>query len=245
MRAFRVTYATCVTYATMVPVASALALGLVIVFSDTAAPAATGLAAGRITGPAKVIDGDTLDIDGIRIRLEGIDAPESGQRCKRRWLGTWNCGEAATKALIRLVAGGDISCESRGRDVYRRLLAVCHAGGEDINARLVRDGLAWAFVKYSQSYVGVETEARAARRGIFSADNQPAWDYRAQAWQGAEQKAPEGCAIKGNVSGKGRIYHMPWSPWYSRVSIDAERGERWFCSESEALAAGWRPVQGS
>ena len=57
-----------------------------------------------------------------------------------------------------------------------------------------------------------------------------------------EQAAPNGCAIKGNVTAHGRIYHMPWSPWYEQVKIEARKGKRWFCSEAEALAAGWRPV---
>ena len=52
----------------------------------------------------------------------------------------------------------------------------------------------------------------------------------------------DGCAIKGNVTRNGRIYHMPWSPWYGQVTIDETQGKRWFCSETEAMAAGWRPA---
>jgi hypothetical protein len=71
----------------------------------------------------------------------------------------------------------------------------------------------------------------------------PAWEFRARRWAAAEGAAPEGCAIKGNVTRNGRIYHMPWSPWYPQTRIETDKGKRWFCTEAEALAAGWRPVQ--
>jgi hypothetical protein len=61
-------------------------------------------------------------------------------------------------------------------------------------------------------------------------------------WAAAEPSAPEGCAIKGNVTSNGRIYHMPWSPWYAKVRIEPAKGERWFCSEAEAAGAGFRPA---
>ena len=124
------------------------------------------------------------------------------------------------------------------------MLGVCFTGGLEINRQMVRDGYAWAFVKYSRSYVTEETAARAAKLGVFATDNQPPWDYRSGRWANAEQQAPAGCAIKGNVTRNGRIYHMPWSPWYSRVVVEPARGERWFCSQREAEAAGWRPVGG-
>ena len=54
--------------------------------------------------------------------------------------------------------------------------------------------------------------------------------------------APQGCAIKGNVTAHGKIYHMPWSPWYARIKMDPDKGRRWFCTEAEAVAAGWRPA---
>jgi hypothetical protein len=67
-------------------------------------------------------------------------------------------------------------------------------------------------------------------------------EFRDKRWASAETAAPNGCAIKGNVTAHGHIYHMPWSPWYGKVRIDPTKGERWFCSESEAKAAGWRPA---
>ena len=217
--------------------AGALAFGILALISlaDRAAKA-------PLVGAARVIDGDTIDIAGTRVRLEGIDAPEIAQTCGRRMLGTWRCGEAATAAMRRLTAEQVLSCDRRGVDKYKRVLGVCFNAGKDINAEMVREGLAWAFVKYSQSYVREEAQARAERVGVWQGEAQPPWEFRAHRWAGAGETAPSGCAIKGNVSRSGRIYHMPWSPWYEKVTIEARRGERWFCSEAEALAAGWRPV---
>jgi len=228
------------------PVASALvgvlalaALSLTPVRETAARAIASG---GDLTGPARVIDGDTLEIAGRHVRLEGIDAPETGQACGRRFIGTWSCGTAATNALHGLVSGHQVSCESRGTDKYDRMLGICFVDGRDINAEMVREGFAWAFVKYSKTYVQQEAEARALHVGIWQGESEPAWVYREKRWAGAEQTAPRGCAIKGNVTEHGHIYHMPWSPWYGKVKVEETKGERWFCTEAEAIAAGWRPA---
>jgi len=184
-----------------------------------------------VSGVAKVIDGDTIDVQGTRVRLEGIDAPEATQDCGRRWIGTWDCGKAAAAELTRLVDGQAIKCESRGADKYGRMLGVCFLDGLDINAEMVRRGLAWAFVKYSTTYQHVETDARARKVGIWQGQAQPPWEYRHTRWSTAEGTAPKGCAIKGNVTANGRIYHMPWSPWYAQSRIDPDRGKPWFCAE--------------
>ncbi len=214
------------------------------IFGAHGVSAETGGAITTVSGHIVVVDGDTIEIGGERLRLEGIDAPETGQTCTTASGSTWKCGLAATQALRRLTDGKDVACDSRGRDKYGRMLGLCFADGVEINADLVRKGFAWAFVKYSALYVSDEALARSAKAGIWQGPATPAWDYRHRQWSVAETSAPEGCAIKGNVSGKGRIFHMPWSPWYERVTVDPARGERWFCSEGEALAAGWRPVAG-
>lgn len=206
-------------------------------------------AAEMVSGHARVIDGDTIEINGVRIRLEGIDAPETGQRCNRRVVGvlvlTWACGSAAANTLEELTRGKAVSCQSAGIDRYGRMLGICAVDGQDINAEMVRRGMAWAFVKYSRRYEAIEEEARRKRIGIFEGDNETAADYRARKWQTAENTVPSanGCLIKGNVTRKGeRIYHTPWSPWYHNVRMDQDKGKRWFCNEAEAVAAGWRPA---
>ena len=188
----------------------------------------------------RVIDGDTILLDQITVRLEGIDAPEAGQKCASFSGGDWPCGKVAIAALEALVASGDVVCDDRGVDIYQRQLGVCRVGKREINAEMVASGNAWAFRKYSTDYVALEDKARGEHLGIWQAFTIPAWDYRAERWYVAEQQAPKGCPIKGNITENGHIYHAPWSPWYDRTKVDIKKGERWFCDEAQALKAGWR-----
>ncbi|WP_315921805.1 thermonuclease family protein [Mesorhizobium sp. SP-1A] len=192
-------------------------------------------------GDALVIDGDTIKVDDATIRLDGIDAAETGQTCTKVGGGQWACGEAATNRLVELVAGGVI-CESNKMDLYRRYLATCvNKHGINVNRALVAEGLAWAFRRYSMDYASEEDAAREKGIGIWQAVTVAPWDYRHGSWTVATEAAPNGCPIKGNISRKGeKIYHMPWSPWYAKTKIDVSKGERWFCDEAEAAAAGWR-----
>lgn len=188
----------------------------------------------------RVIDGDTFVLDGQTIRINGIDAPEEGQTCRRANGRTWACGVEATGALKALVHGKAVRCRHLEFDAYGRSIADCTAGGTNIAEAMVRAGLAWAYVKFTGLYEEAEAHARQAGLGIWDGDNQPAWDFRADAWTATAQVAPEGCPIKGNISKNGRIYHAPWSRHYKRTRINLAKGERWFCTEAEAIAAGWR-----
>lgn len=197
-----------------------------------------------IAGPATVVDGDTLRIGPVTIRIHGIDAPEQDQHCGTKSGRAWNCGEAATRALADLVKGRSIECIPLDTDVYRRIVARCHVGGIDLGAELVDQGLAWSYRRYSDDYVDAERSAQMAASGIWQGVSQPAWDYRADRWMRAIAEAPGGCPIKGNISNRGeRIYHTPWSPAYSKTRIDESKGEQWFCDEGEAIAAGWRAAR--
>ena len=109
-----------------------------------------------ITGPARVIDGDTIDIEGQRIRLQGIDAPETFQTCIADDV-AWHCGRHATAALVEFIDGSPVSCEGEDTDRYGRTIAVCYVRGADIEAWLVRNGWAIAYRKYSLDYVDEET----------------------------------------------------------------------------------------
>lgn len=184
----------------------------------------------------RVIDGDTLELDSQRIRINGIDAPEVGQKC-----GNWSCDEAATDRLWALLAGAHVECSAHGSDRYGRIIATCYANGVDVGAQLVSEGLAWAFVRYDDVYAPLEASARQASLGVWRGSPVAPWDYRAGRWDDASRS---GCPIKGNISNNGeRIYHMPWSPWYAKTKINESNGERWFCDEAEALAAGWRAAR--
>jgi len=195
-----------------------------------------------LAGEVVIVDGDTLILDGTTYRLHGIDAPEAGQKCAKANGGNWARGNEATAMLESLTAEKDVACEPLEQDDYGRVIAVCHAGpGDSLNAQLVASGHAWAFRKFSDDFASIEDQARKAALGVWQAPTQPPWEFRAERWAVAEQKAPAGCPIKGNIGRGGeRIYHAPWSPWYSRTKINEAKGERWFCDEAEALAAGWR-----
>ncbi len=223
-------------------VAIALALTVVTGPAFAARPVPIVPADGVVRGLARIIDGDTIDIAGNRIRLEGIDAPEVGQTCQNARGETWDCGNAATRVMMSLTQTQQVDCQIQGLDKYGRLLGICFVGPLNLNAEMVKRGYAWAFVRYSKLYVAEEAAARNLLLGIWQGPAIPAWDYRAHKWTAVAVAAPQGCAIKGNVSRTGLIYHMPWSPWYEKIAMSAERGTRWFCSENEAAAAGWRPA---
>ena len=195
----------------------------------------------QISGPASVTDGDTLRIGAQKIRLHGIDAPESKQNCRAGGK-TWRCGAAATRALRERIARRPVACNERDRDKYGRIVAVCRVRGEDVNGWMVSQGWAVAYRKYSRDYVTQEASAKSGRRGVWRGEFvMPSRWRRGERLQAAARSDSGACRIKGNISRSGkRIYHAPGGQWYERTRIDTSKGERWFCSEAQARAAGWR-----
>lgn len=190
----------------------------------------------------RVIDGDTIDVGGTRVRLFGIDALETRQTCATEHGVSWRCGQWVSQQVRALYQGKTARCTTLDRDRYGRVVARCDVAGRDMGAELVSAGLAYAFRKYALDYDLAEKQAAVADRGIWAHVAVRPAQHRANLRAAAPQQvAPEGCAIKGNVSSKGtRIYHMPGQTDYARTRISAAKGERWFCSESQARAAGWR-----
>ncbi len=199
------------------------------------------LASEQVKGRARAVSGDALKISGKVVQLDGIEAPERGQLCLRGKSRRWRCGAAAKTALSRLVRRKQVTCELSGTDDRDRPTAKCLVGETDIAAALVQNGHVFAMSGLFAPYDGLEDEAREAKRGIWRGKADRPSEFRAQKWQQASQNAPEGCPIKGNVSRGRRVYVLPWSRNYDRVRINRKRGERWFCSEDEAVAAGWKP----
>lgn len=131
-----------------------------------------------ISGPAKVVDGDSLEIREHRIRLWGIDAPEYKQKCERG-NERWSCGLAATEALRRHLEGASVRCVTIDKDDHGRLVARCTANQRSVNEWLVHQGWATDYARYSKgTYAGAQAGARAARRGIWSGSFEQPERYR-------------------------------------------------------------------
>ncbi len=194
-------------------------------------------------GTVRVIDGDTLDVAGITIRLFGIDAPEQDQTCTRADGAIWPCGAWVTDQVTAFLDGATVTCQPLDTDRYGRTVARCHAGDADIAATLVSAGLALAYRDYSWDYDLQEKSAQVAGAGLWSGDFQTPADWRAAQATPTPEPAATDCTIKGNISDSGRIYHQPHNRDYADTRIDPARGERWFCTPAEAEAAGWRPAR--
>ena len=132
-----------------------------------------------LTGPAKVIDGDTIVVAEQRVRLHGIDAPELDQTFwwRRQQIA---CGTRSLAALGALTAGVKVRCEVVERDRHGRLVAKVYSpNGVDIGRRLVLAGWAVAYRQYSTDYVGAEKAARKAKRGMWRGKFVNPWMWRA------------------------------------------------------------------
>lgn len=135
--------------------------------------------AADLSGPVRVVDGDTLDMAGTRIRLWGIDAPESRQTCEGRDGQTYQCGHDSKAVMVELTRDRDVTCDSRGNDRYGRVVAVCRTEAGDINAAIVRRGWAVDWPRYSHgAYAGHQEAARAEGLGIWSGRFEMPWEWR-------------------------------------------------------------------
>jgi endonuclease YncB( thermonuclease family) len=215
----------------------------------------------EISGVPRIVDGDTLYVASHKIRLSGVDAPETDQVCLGAEGWPVNCGLESKMRLEDRVGGKPLTCSLSGRDKYGRSLGDCFLGGEGISRWLVRNGLALAFRRYSAEFIADENYARERKAGMWAGAFIAPWDWRhrnnhtvilgaLEVPADAQRKllspalasAPPDprCVIKANMSRKGQcIYHVPGGQFYDQLRMEVA-GRRWFCITDEAEAAGCR-----
>jgi len=125
----------------------------------------------------KIIDGDTIVLNGEKIRFSGIDTPELKQTCLKddQKVG---CGMTAKMLLVKKIGNNTPECISEGKDTYKRMLAECFVNGESLSSFLVRSGYAFAYRKYSKKFIKDEDFAKANKLGMWAMTFQYPWDFR-------------------------------------------------------------------
>ncbi|WP_051380691.1 thermonuclease family protein [Bradyrhizobium sp. WSM1743] len=217
--------------------------------------------AAKLSGPPRILDGNTIELEKTKLRLSGIDAPETDQICLDAHGRKWACGVAARDELIKHSNGRTWDCHTTGVDEYGRSRGSCFIEGEDVNAWMVRSG--WALSGLStHTYAIYEVVASKAYAGLWSGAFIAPWDWRrrnkgtiiigASSVPIDAQELLLGsallsdppsseCLIKGTVDRNGeRIYYLPGQLGYEEIDMTKKSGERWLCSEAEAEATGWR-----
>ena len=125
----------------------------------------------------KVVDGDTIYLNGEKIRFTGIDTPELKQTCIKQGIKDY-CGVTAKKILINKIGSKIVECISQGKDQYKRTLAECFVNNESLSSYLVRSGYAFAYRKYSKKFIEDENYAKANKIGMWSMQFEYPWDFR-------------------------------------------------------------------
>jgi micrococcal nuclease len=201
----------------------------------------------------RVIDGDTIELEnGEKVRYIGIDAPETVHPSK-----PVECfGREASAKNKELVENKRVRLEKdiTDRDKYGRLLRYVYVGDLFVNLELVKLGYATSYtyppdVKYQDLFIAAQKEARETQRGLWGACQEttstPSADTNTNTNVSSSSPSNSDCLIKGNISSSSgeKIYHLPDCPYYNKTVIDESKGERWFCTEAEAQAAGWRKAK--
>ena len=125
----------------------------------------------------KIVDGDTIHLNGEKIRFTGIDTPELKQNCLKDGIKE-PCGVTAKQILINKIGNYNVECISEGKDQYKRTLAECFVNNESLSSYLVRSGYAFAYRRYSKKFIPDEDYARINKLGMWSMEFNYPWDYR-------------------------------------------------------------------
>lgn len=191
----------------------------------------------------RVIDGDTIEVQknnkAVKVRYIGIDTPETDE-C----FGKESAGENK-----RLVLNKDIRLETdvQELDKYNRLLAYVYVNDLFVNEELIKKGFAKVAtfppnVKYADKFIAAQKEAREQEKGLWKKEvcANPQ-NNGLQIQQQQVLPANSECLIKGNINASGeKIFHMPGQKYYEKTKVEESERERWFCTENEAIEAGWR-----
>jgi len=129
------------------------------------------------TDVLKVVDGDTIVLNGEKIRFSGIDTPELKQKCIKNDQKVF-CGVLAKKLLLEKIDNKTPECIREGKDIYKRTLAECFINGESLSVFLVRNGYAFAYRKYSDKFIKEEEFAKKNKNGLWSMKFEYPWDFR-------------------------------------------------------------------
>ena len=125
----------------------------------------------------KVVDGDTIHLNGEKIRFSGIDTPELKQTCFKDDVKNL-CGIKAKQILVNKIGNNTVECISEGRDQYKRILAECFVNEISLSKFLVREGYAFAYRKYSKKFINDENFAKKNNKGMWSMKFEYPWDWR-------------------------------------------------------------------
>ena len=128
-------------------------------------------------GNLKIVDGDTIVLNGEKIRFSGIDTPELKQTCMKDEQKVF-CGMFAKMLLIKKIGNETPKCISEGKDAYKSTLAECFINGESLSVFLVRSGYAFAYRKYSKKFIKEEEFAKENKLGMWSMEFEYPWDFR-------------------------------------------------------------------
>jgi endonuclease YncB( thermonuclease family) len=222
-------------------------------------------AAAELTGVPRIISGNVIAIGKTRLWLTGVSAPGLEQVCLDASGARWPCGVTARDELAKHVGSEAWTCQTEHHEGTERLFGICSVAGEDVGKWLIGAGWAIAGQHATKDQEAAEAEAKGRKAGLwagaFIAPRE--WHRRnAQApklgaldispgmrvlllhgHSGSTPPSPD-CAIKGHINRSGTcIYHMPGGRWYARVSMQPDNGDRWFCSQEEAVQANCRETR--
>jgi endonuclease YncB( thermonuclease family) len=193
-----------------------------------------------LEGTARVAGPGVVRVAGRSVQLDGVTMLDFAQDCRRADGSNWACGAAAKQTFEKLVRSRkSFRCEITG-DADGIAIGKCSADGKVLASELVRQGYAFADGTLWSAYSTEESEAKAAKAGLWAGEPERPEDWRERLYADAAASAPGGCPIKGRIQSGRKTYVLPYSTDYARLTLREDRGERWFCSTEDAELAGFQ-----